>query len=77
MSAAGVAGDLLPEKPSSPETMATAARPHFLGNDRDGESDNLASAEKKQSNGDPADALRSECCYSSVCRLCGFTPTLN
>lgn len=46
VSAAGVAGDLLPEKPASPETIATAARPHFVGNDRDGELDNLASAEK-------------------------------
>lgn len=46
MSAAAVAGDLFPEKPVSLETMATAARPHFAGNDRDGESDNVASTEK-------------------------------
>lgn len=54
VSAAAVAGDLLPEKPASPETMATAVRPHFVGNDRDVELDNLASAEKKQSKGDPS-----------------------
>lgn len=52
MSAAGVAGDLLPKKPASLETMATAARPRFAANDGDGESHNLASAEKKRSKRD-------------------------
>lgn len=52
VSAAGVAGDLLPEKPASLETMATAARPRFVANDGDGESHNLASAEKKRSKRD-------------------------
>lgn len=37
VSAAGVAGDLFPKKPVSLETMATAAWPHFVGNDIDGE----------------------------------------
>lgn len=40
MSAAGVAGDLLPEKPVSLETMATAARPRFAANDGDGKKRN-------------------------------------
>lgn len=59
MSAAGVAGDLLPEKPASLETMATAARPRFAANDGDGESHNLASAEKKTKQTRPATARKS------------------
>lgn len=56
MSAAGVAGDLFPEKPVSLDTMATTARPYFAGRDRGGESDNLASTDEKRSRGDLADA---------------------